>query len=279
MGLSLKWNDFPDITSSAFGGLRNDKDFSDVTLASEDGQQVEAHKVILAASSPFFQTLLRRNKHPHPLIYMRGVKSEDLVAILDFLYYGEADVYEENIESFLAIAEELNLKGLTGNGDMNEKEEEAILEPEVKRSNIKPRKKVPKFESISNEETVKDHYRSPEETILHYSTDSIDSTDSTVAVKNHTVTKVNITDIKALDDLVKSMMTKSKNMLPNGTQMADICNVCGKESTGSHIKFHIERQHLEGVSIPCNYCEKTFKSRNALKYHNTNKHSQNAEDQ
>ena len=48
-------------------------DFSDVTLACEDGQQIEAHKVILAASSPFFQNLLRRNRQVgYPIIYMRG---------------------------------------------------------------------------------------------------------------------------------------------------------------------------------------------------------------
>ena len=39
--------------------LWDDKDFTDVTLACEDGKQVEAHKVILAASSPFFSTLSR----------------------------------------------------------------------------------------------------------------------------------------------------------------------------------------------------------------------------
>ena len=51
--LCLQWNDFKDNVNSAFVNLREDKDFSDVTLACEDGQQVEAHKVILAASSPF----------------------------------------------------------------------------------------------------------------------------------------------------------------------------------------------------------------------------------
>ena len=69
--LCLKWNDFQENAISAFGTLREDREFADVTLACEDGQQVEAHKVILASSSPFFLNLLRRNKHPHPLIYMR----------------------------------------------------------------------------------------------------------------------------------------------------------------------------------------------------------------
>ena len=71
--LCLKWNDFQDNVNTVFGSLREDTEFADVTLACEDGQQIEAHKVILAASSPFFQNLLKRNTHPHPLIYMRGI--------------------------------------------------------------------------------------------------------------------------------------------------------------------------------------------------------------
>ena len=110
--LCLQWNDFKENVKSAFGNLREDKDFADVTLACEDGQQVEAHKVILAASSPFFQNLLKRNKHSHPLIYMRGVQSLDLLSIVDFLYFGEAKVFQENLDSFLAVAEELQLTGL-----------------------------------------------------------------------------------------------------------------------------------------------------------------------
>ena len=82
-----------------------------MTLASEDGKQVEANKMILAISSSFLQNLLKRNKHSHPLIYMRGVKSIDLLAIVDFLYFGEANVYQENLDSFLALAEKLQLKG------------------------------------------------------------------------------------------------------------------------------------------------------------------------
>ena len=111
--LCLQWNDFRDNVSSAFKDLRDDKDFTDLTLACEDGQQVEAHKMVLIASSPFFQKLLKRNKHIHPLIYMRGVKSENLLAMLDFFYCGEANVFQDNLDSFLALADELQLKGLT----------------------------------------------------------------------------------------------------------------------------------------------------------------------
>ena len=88
---------------------------------------MEAHKVILASSSPFFQNLLRRNKHPHPLTYMRGATSDDLLAVVDFLYCGETNVYQENLDSFLAIAEELLLKGLVGKTDEDEATEKEIF--------------------------------------------------------------------------------------------------------------------------------------------------------
>ena len=93
--LCLQWNDFQENVKAAFGSLRGDVDFADITLACEDGHQIEAHRVVLAASSPFFQSLLKRNKHSHSIIFMRGMKSEDLDAIVNFLYYGEANVYQE----------------------------------------------------------------------------------------------------------------------------------------------------------------------------------------
>ena len=125
--LCLQWNDFQSNINRAFRNLREDNDFNDVTLVCEDGTQVEAHKVVLATSSPVFQNLLRRNKHNHPLIYMRGMKSHDLQAIVDFLYCGEANVFQQNLDSFLALAEELQLKGLMEKSeDQGEKNEEVF---------------------------------------------------------------------------------------------------------------------------------------------------------
>ena len=118
--LCLQWNDFKENITFLFKELRNDKDFTDVTLACEDGQHVAAHRTVLASSSPFFMELLKKHKHPHPLIYMRGIKSKDLVTIMDFLYYGQANVLQDNLDSFLALAEELNLKGLSGSSQPDE---------------------------------------------------------------------------------------------------------------------------------------------------------------
>ena len=111
----LRWNDFESNISAAFKELRDDKDFFDVTLACDDDQLL-AHKVILSACSPFFKTVLRRNRHQHPLLYLKGVKYQELVAVLNFMYHGEVNVAQEELNSFLAVAEELKVKGLTQNG-------------------------------------------------------------------------------------------------------------------------------------------------------------------
>ena len=110
----LRWNDFESNISGAFRELREDKDFFDVTLACDD-DQIQAHKVILSACSPFFRTILRRNQHSHPLLYLKGVKYADLLAVLNFMYHGEVNVAQEELNSFLAVAEDLKVKGLTQN--------------------------------------------------------------------------------------------------------------------------------------------------------------------
>ena len=101
----LKWNDFQENVNSSFATLRVDHTLADVTLVCEDGQQLQAHKVILATSSPFFQKLFNLNKHANQLIFMRGIKQQDLEAVMDFLCYGEANVYQENLDNFLMISQ------------------------------------------------------------------------------------------------------------------------------------------------------------------------------
>ena len=88
----LKLSNFQENVKSTFGALRSDKEFVDVTLVCEDAFQIDCHKAILATSSPFFNKILTKLKQPRPLIYLRGMKEADLLAILDFIYFGEVNV-------------------------------------------------------------------------------------------------------------------------------------------------------------------------------------------
>ena len=110
--LFLQWNDFEASISKAFRELREEKDFFDVSLVCDDFQ-IQGHKVILSACSPFFRTILQRNPHPHPLIYIKGVKYKEIENILNFMYMGEVSLAQDDLSSFLAVASALKVKGLS----------------------------------------------------------------------------------------------------------------------------------------------------------------------
>jgi len=110
----LRWNDFESNISVAFREIREEKDFFDCTLSC-GSRQIQAHKLILSACSPFFRSILRQNPHQHPLLYLKGVEFTDLQAVLNFMYHGEVNVAQEELNSFLSVAEDLKVKGLTQN--------------------------------------------------------------------------------------------------------------------------------------------------------------------
>ena len=110
----LRWNDFEENISSAFRHLRNDPDFRDVRLGVKDRvRPLRAHKVILASCSPYFSNLLKdmnsEASNAPFYVMMRGVTSTQLSLVLDFMYYGEANVAQEDLDPFLALAEELQV--------------------------------------------------------------------------------------------------------------------------------------------------------------------------
>ena len=333
--LNVKFIDFKEYTNAKFGNLREDKDFADVTLACEDGQQVEAHKVILAGTSPFFQNLLRRNKHPHPLVYMRNVSSEDLLAVLDFLYYGEANLDEQNLQSFLALAEELQLKGLSGetlenaSGDLDHAKVESkskVVEKGNYAAEIQS-KSTDEFHLIKVEPVIEDekdpfsnysdeeNLKSMMEKTQNFISNGKGKTLSFLCkpcgkegrrkiIKKHIIVQhlaipCNLCRKKFMsqndmnshrqkhhsnlsksqqehEEKLKSMMTKSQNLIPNGRKQkvfAHSCKVCGKEGNGKTVKDHIELLHLDKVSLGCNFCEQIFSSRSSVKVHNERYHT------
>merc|ERR1711997_818831 len=111
----LRWNDFESNISTSFRELRDDSEFFDVTLCCDNGTDiVPAHKVILAACSPLFRKILSRQKNQqNPFLYLKGIRLKELQAVLNFMYHGEVNVAQDSLNNFLAVAEELAVKGLT----------------------------------------------------------------------------------------------------------------------------------------------------------------------
>ena len=231
-----------------------------MTLAFEDGQVMEAHKVILAASSPFFDNLLQKSKHTHPLIYLRGFESKDFVSILDFVYFGEANVNREDLDSFVTIAEDIQLKGLT-----RQTSKDLIHEQEVTQHYEPIQKSREMLEKSTNPRLKLQRW------LLQYNSNVPIAPSTTETISNQSSI-----DLLALDRKVKSMMEHGQKMITTVKEIRDgtpkqetsrICRVCGKEGLPKHIRNHIEANHLEGLCIPCDVCDKTFSSRNSLGIH------------
>lgn len=129
----LKWNNYQASLTNAFKSLLENEDFVDMTL-SAGGKTLRAHKVVLSACSSYFKNLLKGISHwQHPVLVLRDVPFIDIYTILEFIYMGEVNISQSDLQSFLKTAELLQIKGLTENVSWNpdnEAEEGLSVEPE-----------------------------------------------------------------------------------------------------------------------------------------------------
>ena len=109
--VGLSRGDFNAHSVHVFQSLFGDINFSDVTLVCEDQSQVKVHKVILSSASQFFKQILLKNPHTNPLIYLK-VKYYHLCAIVTFIYLGQCEIDQSDVETFLEIAKDLQIDGL-----------------------------------------------------------------------------------------------------------------------------------------------------------------------
>ena len=154
--------------------------------------------------------------------------------------YREATVHQDNLESFLAIAEELKLKWLIGQSSTNK------MKMEKAHTNSKPRVTKSKQKSRkSNKLSVKNNL-DPE----------VSEENIAMAVAIPIESDV---DQRGLDEMISSVIKKKENMISNG-RLADgrtvqkkafVCKMCGKEGQVGNIRNHIEANHLDGPSAPC----------------------------
>ena len=243
----MQWTEFRNIVCSAFEELRNEHELTDVTLVCKDGEQLEAHKIVLASCSPFFMDLFKRNKHTHPLIYLRGIGVEDLVAMIEFLYTGEANILAKNLDTFLTLANELKLKDFTS-GSL-----------EMKTTQVKKTEQsaVDFGQPVPFPEKRKQSKAKEEPTNLN-DFDNIPM------------------DEEQPNNQIKSMQSEESAAKPEGELKNGMkfCKVCGKEEANvQNVIKHIQSNHITDITKQtCNLCEKTYKRRNALLQHISNCH-------
>lgn len=232
----LKWNDFQTNVANTFRKLRTTDHFFDVTLVSDDQTQVLAHKVVLSSSSEYFKNILTSNNHSHPMLCLNGVNTVDLKSMLDFIYNGEIQIYQDNLDNFLDIAQRFQLEGLLNGKDEtndtlheNERYEEKISASEDDKM-------------IAVHENKYAVAKPPREKIS-------------------SIVSANFENVEELDQKIEDMMEK---LMPNGMWL---CTTCGKETKKKdHMREHVEL-HIDGLSFPCQYCDKSFRSRQNLRVH------------
>lgn len=114
----LRWNDYEKKYAETFRTLREDLHFADVTLA-VDGHSMKAHRIILCACSSYFQNILKSiNPSQHPVLLLSDVRINDLTALMDFIYFGQVNITQDSLDSFLKVADKLKIKGLCERGTL-----------------------------------------------------------------------------------------------------------------------------------------------------------------
>ena len=246
---SLKWNDFHSNVSKSFILFRNEEYLHDVTLVSDDHSRVAAHKLVLSACSEYFRDIFKNNQdRSYLLLCLDGISSEDLKNIMDYMYNGEVQIYQENLDRFLAIAQRLKLEGLIGSDTDKEVEERDL-------------KFVDDLKDAFKKDIIPDIPPRNDKTKIERSV-------------GKAVVVANGENIHEIEEKVLEYLEESSD----GSFK---CTVCGKTSFGQKlsksmqkqtIKRHIE-SHLEGLSYTCPICQKTLRSYNSFTKHRSRFHS------
>jgi len=124
----LRWNNHASNFTEVMERLLQEESLTDVTLACE-GQTFKAHQTVLSACSPYFESVLVKNSHPHPIIFMKDIKSTEMKALLSFMYKGEVNVSQSTLSEFLKTAEALKIRGLTEGCDSSSNDPDSGTPP------------------------------------------------------------------------------------------------------------------------------------------------------
>ena len=248
---SLKWNDFTSNVSTSFGRFRTADYLHDVTIVSDDHKQISAHKLVLSACSEYFRNIFQNNsKHAHPLLCLEGVSSTDLENMLDYIYNGEIQIYQDNLDRFLSVAQRFRLEGLLSDKNesdhnMSEDTESRYIESEIindKDKGIHLKRKMAK-------------------------------NNCPPVTSSRDVGKIENVVVPISAEEMKDLETKISQYLERCEDGKFRCTLCGKTATQKiEIKDHVEGVHLEGISVPCPQCDKTFRSRVNLRKHKSRVH-------
>jgi len=113
--LSLQWHHHHKALVSLLDVLWEKQELVDVTLAAE-GQYLQVHRIVLCACSSYFKDVLteKSNSDKHAIVFLKDVYYHDLKALVHYMYKGEVQINEDQLNSFLHTAKSLGIRGLMG---------------------------------------------------------------------------------------------------------------------------------------------------------------------
>ena len=267
---------------NSFKNLRSQEDFLDVTLVSTDQVQLHAHKVILSATSEFFSAILSQNKHSHPIVCLDGVSSRHLEHLLDYIYHGEINIFQNEVDAFLLLTNRFKLdcqfldraKTEPSSNDPYDLNNDFMTEvakvddtdndnQEIQR-NLEP-------QDLSNTE-VGDHFQGnvpdknfeKEENIVH-------RVRGTPGRKCKDASFIDANIVEKIKSQFKEIMQIGKL----GGKRCFQCSICHKaipHTLRRHAMSHVER-HIEGLVFSCKFCDKKFHLSDSLRMHMKRSHN------
>jgi hypothetical protein len=250
---SLRWKALSTHLSSSISDVFTENSFSDVTLVSDYLIQFQAHKCVLSACSPVLKNLLLNNPHSHPLIYLRGVKHQELLSILQFIYLGEARFYERNMDKLMEAVKDLQIKQLaeyfmTGGNPFLNREEHA---DDDNMSSMISDQDISQI--IDNDDKNKAR--------------SISKTYNTGGESGSRLHKCEEceAEFKSNNGLLHHTRTKHEGIVYS-------CNQCEYKATQhGNLKTHQQSKH-EGAKYLCSQCEYQTGDKSTLRRHQQSKH-------
>ena len=257
---SLKWNDYLPAVSETFRTLRRDTTLCDVTLICDD-DEVEAHRIVLGASSAFFQKLFsKQRKKPHlPLVYLRGVKIRQVLSVLDFMYCGEVNIGQEDLSEFLNFAHDLQIKGI--NLPTVKENKEDVYSPLSNSSS----QLLDSHSMSSNLLQSSDLLSCPSYEEINKMSQPADKQSSS-SIGSHEYQVIADPEMAAVTPLSDTMMH-----FENGVW---VCHQCGKcDKNKYNLRDHTETHRtISSPTFPCSYCGKSYRTKNSLRVHKYKMH-------
>ena len=251
--------------SVAFKDILNEKIFSDVTLVSDDGMQIKAHRIVVSSFSPLLRNLLLTNSSSHPIIYLRGITQQELQSILQFMYLGEVAVHQSHLENILDCAKDLKVKELLNVCEQNEELVRISKESSKSECNVQ---NVPGagYENDNNSEDLKSETEYTVDVPLSLFPDQTGLQDRYINDKG-LIYSCTQCKYQSKD---KGNLNKHKQAQHDGVRY--ICDHCDyRANYQGDLKMHKKAKH-EDVRHPCKQCEYQATCKGNLDKHKLSQH-------